>query len=112
MVRFPAWELNPLLSGAFEEPEAGHAIFLGRSMEVETDGVVWIVVILAILRLSLKGSEIAENNISSANAQTTEKLLLMFRFQHGFVSLFPPKGPAFQGRVEESRLTIGRTLRG
>jgi len=39
----------------------------------------------AILRLSLKGSEIAENNIPSANAQTTEKLLLMFRFQHGFV---------------------------
>jgi hypothetical protein len=39
----------------------------------------------AIPRLSLKGSEIAENNISSANAQTTEKLLLMFRFQHGFV---------------------------
>src|SRR5438128_12538319 len=56
-------------------------------MEVETDGVVWIIVIpWAILRLSLKRSEIAENNIPSANAQTTEKLLLMFRFQHGFVS--------------------------
>src|SRR5207249_5115253 len=85
VVRFPAWELNPLHSGAFEEPEAGHAIFLGRSMEVETDRVVWIIAILAILRISLKGLEIAENNIPSANAQTTEKLLLMFRFQHGFV---------------------------
>jgi hypothetical protein len=35
-------------------------------MEVETDGVVWIIALLAILRLSLKGSEIAENNIPGA----------------------------------------------
>jgi hypothetical protein len=45
-VWFPAWELNTLLSGAFEEPVARHAICVGRSMEVETDGVVWIIVIL------------------------------------------------------------------
>ena len=44
--QFPAWELNLDLSHAIEERLAGHAIRLGRSMKVETDGVVWIIVIL------------------------------------------------------------------